>query len=184
MVGLDSIIAVVAVIVAILVAVFVENNHKYIDTKKANMFPKLKAAIDTEIGNYQKEEEAKKRPVLNKVLALDSFRIALRAERQTLNTGLLWFGASVVYFIFLIYVAPYASLGSFFTNTPNILAAGFALIAEFLMLPLIGAYRRFNELWRINTVFSEHFENENQDLTNIVCKYFQPNYTKSKFGKV
>ena len=181
MVDISSILGVAAVIAAILIAVFIENNHKYIDSKKDTLSPKLRDTIDAEISKYKKESNTRKRQVLNRVLALDSFRVALSDERQTLNKGLLYFGLSVVYFIILTYVAPYASLNTFLSNNPNPITIIYSLVVEGLLAPVMKTWSYFKVLWKINNVFDEYFKDEKSaDLIGIVCKYFQPRYTKSK----
>ncbi len=180
MIDISSMLGIAAVIATILIAVFIENNHKYIDGKKDMLKPRLTNTLDAEISKYKQENDTKKRQALNRVLALDSFRVALSDERQTLNKGLLYFGLTIVYFIILAYIAPYASINTFLSNNPNPVTIMYFFIVEWLLAPSMKTFGYFKVLWKINNVFDEYFKDEKSaDLTEIVCKYFQPRYTKS-----
>ncbi len=177
----SSILAGIAVIATILVAIFLENNHKFIESNKKDIFPKLKDGIKAEIDKYNSETESNKQKALSRVVALDSFRIALHAESSTLNRGLLYFGLCVIYLLGLLFVSQYVPLGQFFTTAnPPLSDTTFGMLTEFIMLPIFLTGMKFQILWRINSVMREHIDGENQNLTEIVCRYFQPNYKKSK----
>jgi hypothetical protein len=178
-----SILAGITAIATILVAVFLENNHKFIENNKKNIFPMLKALITKEIQKYDKETEPNKQKVLSRVIALDSFRIALHNESSTLNRGLLYFGICVIYFLVLLFFSQFVSLGAFFTGqNPPLPTTLFGMMTEFIMFPLMFTAWKFQTLWKINSVMREHIDGENPELTEIICKHFQSKYAKSKVG--
>lgn len=172
--GLDlgTIIAAIAVVITVIIAVFSENNHKYIETKEPDISKELKPMIDTELTNYQNSTaESTKREFLNKAITLDRFRVALKDEGDTLNNGLLWFAGCVVYLLVLVLLSPYTSLNLFLQPNPPLPAAIFGLIAEFLLFPISIASQKFLVLWKINKVVRGHVK-RNEDLNELIIKYF------------
>lgn len=172
--GLDLgiIIAGIAVVITIIIAVFSENNHKYIETKEQEISDKLKPMIDSELTSYQNTNvESEKREFLNRAITLDRFRVALKDEGETLNHGLLWFGGCVVYLLVLIFLSPYASLNLFLQTNPPLPAAIFGLMAEFILFPLMIAGQEFIVLWKIDKIVRGHTK-RNEDLNKLVIKYF------------
>jgi hypothetical protein len=169
---LSSIIAVIAVIITIVIAVFSENNHKYIESNENTLISELKPIIDSEITNYQNATaESEKRDSLRNVKTFDSFRIALKDEGEILNYGLLYLGACVVYFLVLVFFSPYVSLGNFFQNNPPLPTTVYSLIAEFILLPIMLTAEKFSTLWKLNKIVRGRIK-KNEDLKVLINKYF------------
>ena len=92
--------------------------------KQTILWTEPRDTIDAEISKYKKESNTRKRQVLNRVLALDSFRVALSDERQTLNKGLLYFGLSVSFllsmYLWLFSMNTAIRIAAITAATPNI----------------------------------------------------------------
>jgi hypothetical protein len=175
---LGAVISGIAVVTTVLIAVFSENNHKYIEKNELEISSKVKPIIDAEIISYQNATaESVKRGHLNKVVVMDSFRIALKDEGDTLNYGLLYFGGTVVYLLVLTFLSPYTSLNLFFQQNPPLPTTIFAIITEFMLVPIAFTGQKFLLLWKINKVVRGHMK-KNEDLSFLITKYFSRSSTR------
>ena len=179
------------VLATVIVAVFYQSILARIGEKRDMLNPELDKAIETEAKKYLKEKPIKKRDILSRLSTLDYFRIQLGRAEDTTNKGVLLMSVGVILLFAVTAFAQNITLSTLINSYATITVVNstthqvsinqivppsqiiFWLGLYVALFFFVFAVSNFNTIWNIGKVISRRYGERDEDITAVVCMFFQ-----------